>query len=228
MIKPNRFFQLNFFFSQSKLQNDLEKCLHYQWKNHFNQNDYDGGWTSIALRSASGIETDIVSNPSKNGFKDTLLLSKCFYFQEVLQTFACPLETVRLLNLAPQSEIKTHRDFNAGYEDGFFRIHIPIKTNDEVFFVVDGENLQMKSGECWYANFNLPHSVKNNSSTERIHLVIDCLRNNWSDEIFSSLGYDFQAEKLRKQPSLETKTRILAELRKMNTPTAEKLIKQLQ
>jgi hypothetical protein len=37
----------------------------------------------------------------------------------------------------------------------------------------------MKEGECWYLNFNLPHRVKNSGTADRIHLVIDCVVNDW-------------------------------------------------
>ena len=37
----------------------------------------------------------------------------------------------------------------------------------------------MQEGEAWYLNFNLPHRVKNGSSSDRLHLVMDCTVNDW-------------------------------------------------
>ena len=42
----------------------------------------------------------------------------------------------------------------------------------------------MKEGEAWYLNFNLKHSVVNRSAEDRVHLVIDCVLNDWLREFF--------------------------------------------
>ena len=40
-----------------------------------------------------------------------------------------------------------------------------------------GTPLPMGEGECWYINFNLPHRIHNRGTTDRVHLVIDCVLN---------------------------------------------------
>ena len=42
----------------------------------------------------------------------------------------------------------------------------------------------MLEGEAWYLNFNLKHSVRNHGVSERIHLVIDCIANDWLRSFF--------------------------------------------
>ena len=37
----------------------------------------------------------------------------------------------------------------------------------------------MQVGETWYVNVNLPHSVENLGATDRVHLVIDAVVNDW-------------------------------------------------
>jgi quercetin dioxygenase-like cupin family protein len=64
------------------------------------------------------------------------------------------------------------------------RIHIPVQTNPDVKFVVDGRALPLKEGEAWYINFNLPHRIYNGGATDRVHLVIDCRLNAWLDAMF--------------------------------------------
>ena len=134
---------------------------------------------------------------------------------------------MRLLSLSPNSYIKEHTDSDGGYEDGFFRIHIPIQTNDKVIFTVNKKPLPMREGECWYANFNKPHFVSNQGETDRIHLVIDCLRNYWSDQLFATFGYDFEEEKKSKYDQ-QTKLMMIEQLSLMKTEAADNLIKQLQ
>lgn len=45
-------------------------------------------------------------------------------------------------------------------------LYIPITTNERTRFVVDGEMLPMQPGDCWYANFGLTHSARNDGATE--------------------------------------------------------------
>jgi hypothetical protein len=221
----NRFFRLPFAFDLTRLIADLETCRTVEWPQHFNKTDYSGQWSSIALRSASGTETDIRAHPG--AYLNTPLMRNCPYFQHILDLFDCPKEAVRLLALAPGSRIHEHRDSQTSYEYGFFRIHIPIETGNDVAFRVDGTVLPMAAGECWYANFDLLHSVHNNGRCDRVHLVLDCRRNAWSDELFEEAGYDFSEEHRNHQPSSAMKQQIIAELNRQNTETARKLIDQL-
>jgi len=224
----NRFFKLPFSFEEQRLLQDLKICVQKHWALHFNQNDFSGQWTSISLRSATGLENDIYAHPSAITYIDTPLLAQCPYFTEIISGFDCPKEAIRLLSLAPGSEIREHTDLHAGYEYGFFRVHVPIQTDTQVSFRVDGWDLPMKVGECWYANFNLPHSVHNQGATDRIHLIIDCKRNAWSDELFARAGFDFEEEKRSKELSRDTKEKMIAQLELMDTDTSRALVAQLR
>ncbi len=224
----NAFFKLPIQFNEQKLLNDLDICLSENWKNHFNKQDYEGYWTSIALRSPSGKLDDILTFANENTFFNTPLLEKCLYFKQIIESFICPKESVRLLCLSPNSVVKEHNDFQLGYEYGFFRLHIPIKTSPKVSFCVGGNDISLQVGECWYANFHLPHSVANLGQTDRIHLVIDCLRNDWSDKLFESIGFDFAEAKKTTQMDEKTIKLMIERLKEMNTPTANDLIKKYE
>jgi hypothetical protein len=223
----NRFFKLPIQVDVPRLQEDLYTCEKAQWVDHFNKNDYQGDWTGIALRSATGHSTDLVVLSVQKGFVDTPLLEQCPYFQQVIGSFLCEKDTIRLLALSPGSEIKTHRDNGLGYEFGIFRIHIPITTDEKVAFVVDGEQLNMEAGACWYANFDLPHSVRHLGTQRRIHLVIDCQRNEWSDALFARCGYDFEIEKQKTKYDLKTVQQMLLHLRANGSDTAHKMADDL-
>ncbi|MGZ4116413.1 MAG: aspartyl/asparaginyl beta-hydroxylase domain-containing protein [Bacteroidia bacterium] len=212
-----------------KLCEDLQTCLKAQWKEHFNTHDYSGSWTAISLRSQSGNAEDIHAHNSTLPFANTPLLEQCNYFKEIIDSFQCEKETVRLLRLQPGSVIKEHRDLGLAYRFGDFRIHIPILTEAAVTFLVGGKNIPMKKGECWYADFDQLHSVKNDSTSERIHLVIDGKRNEWTDDLFKKAKYDFEAEKRQLQPVYdeETLNNMIICLEKINTDTSRKMINDL-
>lgn len=215
-----------FRFDEKLLRDDLERCQGLVWPTHFNTKDYTGQWSSLSLRSASGSETDIFSN-ANSAYQDTPLLSRCGYFREVIDFFECPKQTVRLLSLSARSFIREHRDPDAGYGDGFFRIHIPIQTNPEVVFKLNGKQLSMQPGDCWYADFTKPHFVSNEGAQDRIHLVIDCIRNDWSDRLFGQAGYDFKKVK-EVHLSDDTKRKMISELEHFKTETSLKLIADLK
>jgi hypothetical protein len=66
-----------------------------------------------------------------------------------------------------------------GEEGGDVRLHIPVVTNPSVEFYLAGRRVPMQAGECWYLDLSLPHRVQNLGASERVHLVIDCVLNDW-------------------------------------------------
>ena len=179
--------QLPMQFDSTLLHRDLEKIGDTEWIPHFNTRDYDGSWHVVALRGSAGAVHPvqaIYSDPTTTKFADTELLSRCPYFKQVLSRFQCPLKSVRLLNLQPGSIIKEHTDYNLGFEDGEVRIHVPVLTNQDVEFFLAGKRIMMQEGESWYLNVNLPHRVANRSSTDRVHLILDCVVNDWMRTFF--------------------------------------------
>lgn len=209
-----------------KLIAELDKCMSMQWYDHFNKKDYNGAWQSISLRSASGKEHDIYSNYGVESYQDTKLLAELPYLKSIIDSWQCKKESIRLLALHPKSEIKPHRDIGCNYKSGSFRIHIPILTNEHVRFTVGEENLVLLPGSCWYVDFTEKHSIKNDGKTVRVHLIIDGLRNEWTDELFSRHGYDLKEDKTSAYDAA-TKLKIIAELERMNTETSKMLIDQL-
>lgn len=171
--------KLPFRFDPGKLKKDAERIGEAKWIAHYNQAIYEGEWSGVALRSAAGTQVNLYPDPNATEFADTEILGRCPYIQEVLNSFHCPMTSVRILRLRPGATIAEHRDYKLGYEDGEVRIHIPIQTAKGVEFFLDGVQVSMREGEAWYLNFNLPHRVNNGSSSDRLHLVMDCTVNDW-------------------------------------------------
>ena len=105
--------------------------------------------------------------------------------------------------------------------DVYKRQHIPLCTNEGVDFYVLEDLLFPKPGECWYMNFELKHRLSNNGITDRIHLVIDCIVNDWVRELFESAAVT-DCKKIPK-PALfseEEELRIIEQLQQQGSPTA--------
>jgi hypothetical protein len=185
------YYRLPFYFDPNRLKADLGQIEPDEWARHFNTAYYEGEWSGVSLRSVGGVKDQLYPDPTAEGrFADTPLLARCPYFQEVLVALPFPKDAVRLLKLQAGSNILEHRDYKLGYEDGFIRLHLPIETNRDVAFYLDGQRVDMQPGECWYLNFNLPHRVENHSATDRIHLVIDGAVNEWVQTIFAQAEPD--------------------------------------
>lgn len=211
----------------TQLQSDLQICLKYNWPAHYNTNDYSGNWNSIALYSTTGSETDVLALPDA-AFKPTPALAACNYFSQLLHSLEFEKEAVRLLQLEAGSVVRSHRDRGLAYRFGSFRLHIPIITTAEVEFEVNGTLLDMQPGQCWYADFDKPHSVTNKSSLHRVHLVIDGKRNSWTDEWFARAGYDFAEEAEALKPDAHTQQRIAEELERMGGAAAQQLLRNFR
>lgn len=176
--------KLPFQFDPHRLAADLAAITADEWVPHFNTGYYHGQWSGIALRSVGGETGRLYPDPTATqSFAYTPTLDRCPYIRAVLAAFACPLEAVRLLKLCPGSSIREHRDYKLGYEDGEVWLHIPVVTNPDVEFYLEQQRLVLSPGECWYIDFNLRHRVANNGRGDRIHLVIDCVVNDWLERL---------------------------------------------
>lgn len=175
-----------FYFDAELLQADARQFAPDEWTTHFNTHIFEGDWSGIALRAVKGGSSPLYPDPlATTGFAETEMMRRCRYVQNVLSAFECELTSVRFLKLAAGAWIRPHRDYRLGIEDGEIRIHIPVLTNPQVEFTLDEQKIEMREGEAWYLNFNLHHSVRNDGGSDRVHLVIDCVVNDWILSFFN-------------------------------------------
>lgn len=185
-IRPAPWARLPLHFDPDLLRADLAKVAAEEWLPHYNRADYDGDWSGVALRSAGGSAAELFTNPASTVFQATPVLERCPAFRTVIAAFQCPLRAVRLLRLRPGSRILEHTDYGLNYESGDLRIHVPVETNPETEFVVDGRRLDLAPGEAWYIDFALPHRIHNRGATDRVHMVLDGLVNDWAHGMISA------------------------------------------
>lgn len=222
--------KLPFLFEEKALVRDFESVQEVQWTAHFNTAGYEGDWRVIPLYAPDGNPNNIFAMQLEDTeLAPTPLMDHCPYFRQLIQRFHCPLLSVRLLKLGVGAEIKPHRDHELGYENGCFRLHIPITTNPGVSFMLDGERLNMLPGECWYTNVNYVHSVANKGQSDRVHLVIDGARNGWSDELFFSLApRESFFPKHEEELSVEILEEMIENLHQQDNPASRELILELK
>lgn len=229
-----KYLQLPVHFPVHSILDELAHLPGMSWKMHYNTKHYVGDWSVIALRSPGGDPDNIFSIHASTGrydnqYRNTPLLEQCSTLKETLGYFKCEITMARLMKLNAGAVIKEHTDHDMNYEAGEARFHIPLQTNDKVDFYISGEKIPMKEGECWYLNLNLPHRVSNAGNTDRIHLVIDCLVNDWMKEQFTMPGL------LRKEAASEktvydqeTRRRIIESLRLLDTPVAIEMANKIE
>ncbi|MDB5018626.1 MAG: L-proline cis-4-hydroxylase [Mucilaginibacter sp.] len=174
-----RYAKLPLGFNLADMQNEL-LSINDGWQEHFNTYYYEGAWTVLALRSPGGNSKNIIPDLIRNSvYMDTALMEYFPSVKKLLSTLSCPVMSVRFLNLKAGAVIKPHRDNELAFEKGEARLHFPVITNPGVKFYIENELVPLKEGNCWYINANLPHSVLNEGTTDRMHLVIDCKVNDW-------------------------------------------------
>lgn len=175
-------------FDAAALAADLAALSRPDWTRHFVERNYDGDWDVVPLRAAAGAThpvTMIASDPGCRDWADTPFLAACPAIRAALACFACPLESVRLMRLGPGSVIREHRDHELSFEDGAVRIHVPVVTNPEVDFRLNGTRVALDAGSAWYLRLSDPHSVANLGGDARVHLVIDARVDPWIEALFA-------------------------------------------
>lgn len=230
-----KYLQLNQQFDTTALLPEVNKLAATWWKEHYNKKHYEGSWSVIPLRSAGGDPDNIYSlHLSANStiqYKDTPLLEQSPALQQVIGFFQCEKTAVRLMKLNAGAVIKEHTDHDMNFEQGEARFHIPVVTNDNVEFYLSDERVPMKEGECWYLNLSLRHRVVNGGDNDRIHLVIDCIVNDWVKEQFEkNAAIRKEEENIAEGPvmSAEEKKNMIASLRQLNTPVSNELADKIE
>lgn len=226
-----KYLQLPFLFDKAAMQKDLNTLESKSWKLHYNTQHFEGVWSALPLRSVNGSLHEIIAHDATTSvFADTELMKSCPSLKAIINEFKCEKLGIRLLKLEAGAIIHAHSDRDLYFEEGEIRLHIPIKTNELVEFFLEGEQIKMKEGECWYMNLALLHNINNKSQFDRIHLVMDCVVNDWVKNLFQNPAISVKKEVpdiVKKGQDIESKRMMVASLRLLNTPIANELADNL-
>jgi hypothetical protein len=151
-------------------------------------------WQAVSLRGFSDDPLDILKpnvlgsrQRGEVGLRDTALMEvpELQPLKEIASCLPTDCERVRVMRLEAGTQISKHTDKidkAIGLDDGqVARIHIPIRTHPHVVFSVWQDKVKrnyfLQRGAFYFTNVVLPHSVKNNWTQDRLHLVVDCYVN---------------------------------------------------
>jgi hypothetical protein len=165
------------------LRRDVDDLDEDDWVAHFNTSYYTGDWSGVPLRIVGGRADRLFPDPTLDEpASDTPVLARCPGVAALLATIPSETTSVRFLRLGPGAAVREHRDNRLGYEDGEVRLHIPVTTGPDNEFLLNGSRIDMRAGDCWYVNVNHPHAVSNRGTVPRVHLVLDCVVDQWLDQ----------------------------------------------
>lgn len=206
---PSAWLRLPLEFDLARMQAELDALGADEWIAHFNTDAYEHGWSCVPLRSAGGSARHIMPVDGAP-YRDTAVLERCPYLRQVIDSFACDKQSVRLMALAPGAVIKEHRDAGTALQEGLTRVHVPLRTSPEVLFTVDGETVHFSAGHAWYLDASCRHAVDNRSAHARVHLILDCVSNSWLRQLFDAAGFvPRPAGSLSKNNALNARERLL-------------------
>lgn len=86
------------------------------------------------------------------------------------------LGRVMITKLAPGKTIARHRDVLGEYALYYTRYHVVLQGLPGALFHCGDETVTMQTGEAYWFNAHKDHEVVNNSSDDRVHLIIDLRR----------------------------------------------------
>ena len=161
-----RFLQLPVQFDAARLAEEVEALPEEAWRPH--PQGYPGN-DALPLITTNG---DPASDAREGAMGPTPHLLACPYLMQALEELGATWGRSRLMRLSGAAEVTAHVDTDYYWRD-HMRVHVPIVTQPTVRFRCGGEETHMAAGECWIFDTWSPHSVHNDATQARIHLVAD-------------------------------------------------------
>ncbi len=128
-----------------------------------------------------------VETPSSYDWASEPMLGGCSYLHEVFAEFETEITNIRLMRLGAGEVVKEHKDptLDAVFRE-IIRLTLPVFSDENVKFLLNGTEVPMKPGELWYMKLSERHSVHNNMQNERINMSIDVKWNGWVEDWLAS------------------------------------------
>jgi hypothetical protein len=161
-----RFLQLPIRFDAPRLAGEVAALPDQAWRPH--PQGYPGN-DALPLITTNG---DPASDAREGAMGPTPYLLACPYLMQALGELGATWGRSRLMRLSGAAEVTPHVDTDYYWRD-HMRVHVPIVTQPTVRFRCGGEETHMAEGEGWIFDTWSLHSVHNDATRARIHLVAD-------------------------------------------------------
>ena len=161
-----RFLKLPVLFDAARLASEVAAIPESAWRPH--PQGYPGN-DALTLVTTNG---DPNSDARGGAMGPTPHLLACPYLMQVMDAIGATWGRSRLMRLSGAAEVTPHVDTDYYWRD-HMRVHVPIVTQPTVRFLCGGEEVNMAAGECWIFDTWSLHSVHNDATRARIHLVAD-------------------------------------------------------
>jgi hypothetical protein len=161
-----RFLQLPILFDAARLAQEVAAIPESAWRPH--PQGYPGN-DALTLITTDG---DPASDARAGAMGPTPHLLARPYLMEVLAALGATWGRARLMRLSGDAEVTAHVDTDYYWRD-HMRVHVPIVTQPTVRFCCGDEQVHMAAGECWIFDTWSLHSVHNDATRARVHLVAD-------------------------------------------------------
>jgi len=166
MKLPVPFIQLPLLFDAATLAAEVEAIEESSWRPH------PQGFPGNSMLPLVAVDGDPDNEAFAGTMRPTEYLRRCPYLSQVFASIGATVGRSRLMRLAGQAEVTRHAD-QGYYWIERVRVHVPIVTQPTVRFECGGETINMAAGECWIFDTWRQHSVLNDATHSRVHLVID-------------------------------------------------------
>ncbi|MXO84170.1 aspartyl beta-hydroxylase [Altererythrobacter aestiaquae] len=94
-----------------------------------------------------------------------------------------------LAKLSAGHAIDPHYD-GAGSNQRVHKIHVPLVTNPDAIFLVDGESFHLEAGNAYEVNNIVSHGAANSGSEDRIHFIFEVFESDYESAIRESATAD--------------------------------------
>lgn len=132
-----------------------------------------GSWRNCVLWNGSGADGDCDLHEYEGTARPTALGGQLPGVQAILRT-CFEMEHVKWVRVFVQDHgvLLPHVDF-IGMQDGFTRLHLPLRTEPRCMHSEVDEVYHMRAGEVWYVEAARVHSAANLSGMSRVSLCFD-------------------------------------------------------
>ncbi len=161
-----RFLQLPIRFDAERLAAEVAAIPESAWRPH--PRGYPGNDALTLITTGGDPDSDARAGP----MEPTPHLLACPYLMQVMEALGATWGRSRLMRLSGDAEVTPHIDTDYYWRD-HMRVHVPIVTQPTVRFICGDEEVNMAAGDCWVFDTWSLHSVHNDATRARIHLVAD-------------------------------------------------------